>query len=327
MHKNPKTKALETAFNPEQFFELEPRIRELANIDVFPIDNVDSTNMNRQHWERLVDTIAKEYKNYDGFVVTTGTNTMAYCSAALSFALANIGKPVVLTGAQIPAESISTDARNNLANAIRVSTMNVSGVFIVFGSRIMLGCRAKKVSESELDAFKSFNQKDFGEIGIGITFNVTTQKRHSKQLRAKNGFEDNIVCLTLIPGLTSKVITDLLDNGIAGIILRAYGSGDIPYDLLDALTLAQKKHVPVIVTTQCPGGATIMGLNDVGLKALETGVIQAFDMCMEAISTKLMWLLKQRTPYKKMKKMMEKNLVGEVNSARAWFIMNPELEG
>lgn len=323
MHKNPKTKALEIANTTEQLFQLEPRVGEICDIDSVFIDNIDSTNVDHTHWEKLVDAITKRYAAFDGFVVTMGTNTMAYCSAALSFALQGIGKPVVLTGAQIPAESLSTDARNNFINALRLATMSAAGVFVVFGSKIIRGCRAKKVSESELDAFKTFNQKDFGEIGVGMLFNFK-QPRHNEPLVAKNGFDDRVVCLTLIPGLRPNVIEQLIDSGTRGIILRAYGSGDIPYDFIPALEYAKKKEVPIVVTTQCPGGATVMGINDVGLKALGTGVIQAFDMCMEAMSTKLMWLLGQKTPYEDIKELMEKNFIGEVDVSRAAMIMGIE---
>ncbi len=325
MHKNPKSGALETANSPEQLFDLEPRIREVCDLSTVFIDNIDSSNMLHTHWEKIVENIASKYDEYDGFVITMGTNTMAYCSAALSFALQGIGKPVALTGAQIPAESLSTDARNNLVNVLRLACMDVSGVFVVFGSKIIRGCRAKKVSESELDAFKTFNQKDFGEIGIKFLLNFK-QPRHSEPFVAKNGFDDRVVCLTNIPGLKPEVIVNLIDTGTRGIILRAYGSGDMPYNFVPALTYAKEKKVPVIVTTQCPGGATVMGMNDVGLKALETGVVQAFDMCMEAMSTKLMWLIAQNTPYDQIKEEMEKNMVGEVDSSRAAFIMGLDEE-
>ncbi len=323
MHKNPETGALDVANDTEQLFRLEPRIREICDLSTTFIDNIDSTNMLHTHWERIVGVISSQYDQYDGFVITMGTNTMAYCSAAISFALQNIGKPVAITGAQIPAESLSTDARSNLVNAIRLSTMNLAGVFVVFGSRIIRGCRAKKISESELDAFKTFNQKDFGEIGVSIFFNFK-QPRHTEPLRAQNGFDDRVVCLTMIPGLRPNVIPQLIDSGTRGIILRAYGSGDIPYTFTPSLKYAKHKEVPIVITTQCPGGATVMGVNDVGLKALQTGVVQAFDMCMEAMSTKLMWLLGQHTPYKEVKELMEQNLIGELDPSRAAIIMGVE---
>ena len=325
MHKNPATGALETAYSPEQLLvDLAPRYKEVCEVETLFIDNIDSTNMTHLHWEKIVDTIYQNYSKYDGFVVTTGTNTMAYASAALSFALQGIGKPVVLTGAQIPAEMLSTDAKNNFINALRMSVEDASGVFIVFGSRVILGCRAKKVSESELDAFKTFNQKDFGEIGVGFVLNFQ-HPRHTKPFSPQNGFEDKIACLTLIPGLNPEITKYMIDKGTKGIIFRAYGSGDMPYDFIPVLKYAQENKVPVVVTTQCPGGATVMGVNDVGLQALNTGVIQTFDMCMEAMSTKLMWLLGQKVSYEEIKEKMQKNFVGEVDSTKAAKIMGLEL--
>lgn len=320
MHKNNETGALDVSHNADQLFELAPRAKEICDIDVEFVDNIDSSNMAHTHWEKISQIIGDRYHDYDGFVITMGTNTMAYCSAALSFALQGIGKPVVLTGAQIPAEAISTDARNNFVNALRLSTMDLSGVYVVFGSKIIRGCRAKKVSESELDAFKTFNQKDFGEIGVGTIFNFR-QSRHNNAFTPRCSFDDRVICLTSIPGLQPDIITHLIDIGMKGIIIRAYGSGDIPYSFLPSLVYAKEKHIPVLVTTQCPGGATVMGVNDVGLKALDAGVIQAFDMCMEAMSTKLMWLLGQKAPYSDMKRLMEQNMVGEVDFSRAAMIM------
>lgn len=318
MHKDEKTKALNTTDDiANKLLGLEPRLKDIADISSITVDNLDSTNMTHLHWEKMVTLIQKNYSKYDGFVITLGTNTLAYASSAISFPLKGIGKPVILTGSQIPGEVINTDGRNNLINSVRLATADISGIYVVFGSKIILGCRAKKVSESDLDAFKTFNAKDYGEIGVGFKISDHINKRHNNTFKVANGFEDNIACLTLIPGLKLEVITSLIENNIKGIILRAYGSGDIPYDLLPALALAKKKKIPVVVTTQCPGGTTIMGMNDVGLQALHTGVIQAFDMSMESMSTKLMWLLKRKTPYNLLRKKMQENMLGEINVNRA----------
>lgn len=325
MHKNEETGALDIANGADQLFKLEPRIVELAEVDVHFIDNLDSTNMTHVHWEKLVEEIRKEYDNYDGFLITQGTNTLAYSSSALSWALLGIGKPVVLTGAQIPAEIISTDGRNNLVNALRVCTLNLAGVYVVFGSKIILGCRAKKMSESALDAFGTFNRSDVGEIGVGLLLKDESRPRHDRPLQVKNGFEDNIMSITLIPGIKAEHLIDLMKAGLKGLILRAYGSGDIPYDLLPALEFAREQKIPVLVTTQCPGGATVLGVNDVGLQALKVGAIQAFDMSMEAMSTKLMWLLKQGVTYDEIKDKMHENLMGEVDTRKAKVILNKEI--
>ncbi len=325
MTKNAETGALDVAHGADQFFRLEPRIVEIAQINVRELFNIDSSNATPENWKIIAKAIAEEYDNYDGFLVTHGTNTMAYTASALSFSLQNLGKPVVLTGAQIPAEIISTDGRNNLVNALRVCTLDLSGVYVVFGSKIIMGARAKKVSESDLDAFATFNDKDFGRISLGIEIKKEIKPRHPGSLNLVNTFERSIVCLTCIPGITANAMTTLIDADVKGFILRGYGSGDLPEELFPALEYAQEKKVPIVVTTQCPGGATLLGVDSVGLEAVKRGVIQAFDMSMECMSTKLMWLLGQNTPYEKMKERMHYNMLGEVDVRKAMIYLNKEL--
>ncbi len=325
MHKNEQTGSLDVGHGADQLFHLEPRIVDLANIEVINLANIDSTNMLTDDWQKMVETIQAKYDQYDGFVITMGTNTLAYASSALSFAIQNLGKPIVFTGAQIPAEAISTDARNNLVNALRVAALDTAGVFVVFGSKIMIGCRAKKLSESDLDAFGTFNDADFGELSIGIKINKPNPGRHDNLPDIRNGFDANIVSLTCIPGFQVNYLHKLIEHGARGIILRGFGSGDIAYDYLPLLDYAREKQVPVVITTQCRG-STVMGLNDPGLKALQAGAIQAFDMSMESMSTKMMWLLSQNTPYESFKETFHRNMAGEINIKRTKFFINSELE-
>lgn len=324
MSKNAETGGLDVSHGSEQLFKLEPRIVEIADISVKYIMNIDSSNAVPENWHQIAAAIKEEYDNYDGFLITHGTNTMAYAASALSFALQNIGKPVVLTGAQIPAEVISTDGRNNLINALRVCVLNISGVFIVFGSKIIKGVRSKKISESDLDAFGTFNAGDFGRINLGIEIKGEAQARHPGKLNLINTFDRNVICLTMIPGIRPDFIIKLIDAGASGLIMRGYGSGDLPAELFPALEYAQEKEIPVIVTTQCPGGATLLGVDSVGLEAIKRGVIQVFDMSMECMSTKLMWLLGQKTPYKEIKERMQFNMMGEVDIRKALIFLNKE---
>jgi L-asparaginase len=312
MEPDPKTGALDVGGGTETILNLEPRLREAYDLNVIFIDNIDSSNMTMGHWDRLVKTISENYEKYDGFVITHGTNTMGYTSSALSFALRGIGKPVVLTGAQIPANKLESDARQNFVNAVKLAAMDISGVYVVFGSRIMLGCRAKKDNEYDLNAFKTFNGKDVGEIGIKIQMNGKYARRHERKLEAKPGFESNLAVITMEPGISGEMFNSLVEAGIQGFVLRAFGAGDMPHWLISFLDEAHKRKIPVVVTTQCPNGVTRMNLNLVGKHALETGVIQAFDMSMESMTTKLHWLLAHRTPYEKIKGMMETDMCGEV---------------
>src|SRR3989344_5587739 len=296
----------------KNLLNLEPRIREIADIEVEYIDNIDSTNITAKHWDRISKTIAKKYDEYDGFVITHGTNTMAYTASALSFTLQNLGKPVVLTGSQIPGDQIETDARRNFVNAVRLATMDVSGVYVVFDEEVILGSRASKVSESKLDAFETINWDDAGEIRLEIKLSDEVKKRHNRPINLQTGFDDNIAVITLFPQMNPKTLQAALHKKVSGVILRGYGAGGISYAYLDILEKLKKRKVPVVVSTQCMEGATLMHMDDVGTKALNAGGIQAHDMSIECTVVKLMWALK-RGPYGSIKELVHHNYTGEIN--------------
>lgn len=294
---------------------MEPNIHTIADIDVLYIDNIDSANMNAEHWNTIATAVANNYKVYDGFVITHGTNTMAYTSSALSYALQNLGKPVVLTGAQIPGHHIESDARRNFVNAIRVATLDLAGVALVFDEEIILGSRATKVSESKLDAFETVNWDLLGQIRIDLRLHPDrTAKRHNGDLELQIGFEESIAVIHMVPGTSPRIIDQMIELGTRGLVLRGFGPGDIGYQYLDVLHRAKQQKIPVIIDTQCLEGATMMHLNDVGQQALESGVIQAHDMSIESVTTKLMWALKRPdVQYEDIQKIIHTNYTGEIN--------------
>ncbi|MGQ9619350.1 MAG: asparaginase [Candidatus Aminicenantia bacterium] len=274
---------------------IEPRLSTIAEYDIEFIANIDSTNIKPSEWDNILYTIKENYSKYDGFVITHGTDTMAYTASALSIAIENLGKPVVLTGSQIPGIGIESDARRNLVNAFKVATMDISGVFIVFDERIISGGRATKASESKLDAFLSNNGEDAGEIKIEIKIKDWVKKRIKEphEIKIFPGFEPDIFVYTLTPGCDPSDLEFLLQNEkIKGIIIRAYGTGNVPYDFENFFKKAKKRKLPVIVTSQCLHGRTLMDVYDVGRKALESGVIEGYDQSLEVLCVKLMWALR-----------------------------------
>lgn len=291
---------------------LEPKLHDRVQLDVLYVDNIDSTNIQPQHWDTIGQAILSNYKNYDGFVITHGTNTMSYTASALSFSLQNLGKPVVLTGAQIPGYKLETDARRNFVNAVCVALEDIAGVVVVFDEEIMLGARSSKVSESKLDAFETINAADIGEIRTDIRLSPVRKHRHNKPIKFVPGFENNILVVTLIPGMTTELLQPLLKQNIRGIILRGYGPGDVAYNLLPFIKQAYQQNLPVIMTSQCLEGATAMHMNDVGKKALATGALQTYDMSIEAVTTKLMWAVSRTKNIEKIHKIMHKNYCGEI---------------
>ena len=291
---------------------IEPRLKEIADYRIRYVGNIDSTNMTPRDWDRIIGEIGKQYAKYDGFVITHGTDTMAYTAAALSLALQGLGKPVVLTGSQIPGWEIRTDARRNLVNAMTLSVMDASGVFVVFNERVILGSRASKASESKLDAFTSVNASDAGELRVGIRLDKNLPGRKAGALSVHPGFEPHIFVTTLTPGCDPNDLVFLLSNRrIRGIVIQAYGTGNIPYDFDAFFKLARAKKIPVVVRSQCLHGMTMMKSYDVGLRALKLGVVEGRDQSLEMLSVKLMWALK-RYPYGKIPEIMNRNFAGEI---------------
>lgn len=295
---------------------IEARLSTIADFDIVYVENIDSTNMKPTDWDRILEALQANYDAADGFVVTHGTDTMAYTAAALTLAIKNLGKPVVLTGSQIPGARLETDARRNLVNAMKLATMDVSGVFIVFDERVILGGRASKASESRLDAFVSINTQDAGEIRADIHLSPSLPTRRFDKAAFFPGFEPDIVVRTLTPGVDPEDLVFLLQNSrIKGIILQAYGTGNLPYDFDQFFRKAAEAKVPVVVTSQCLHGITRMKGYDVGLRALKAGAIEGHDQSLEMLAVKLMWALKHYQ-YKDIPMVMQTSFAGELNLPR-----------
>ena len=97
----PAEDGLTPEMTSEELLQCIPEVRSLCEIDTVQPFNLDSTNMRPQNWVELVKIIRDKYESYDGFVITHGTDTMAYAAATLYYLIQNSPKPVVLTGSQV----------------------------------------------------------------------------------------------------------------------------------------------------------------------------------------------------------------------------------
>ncbi len=146
---------------------------------------LDSSNIKSKHWKEIAEKICDLYDDFDSFVITHGTNTLGYTCAALSFALPNPNKPIILTGSQVPIGMPGSDAKANIENAIRVAAWpydEIRGVIAVFGSRIISGVRATKHTEFDFDAIKSYNSNSIGRIGRIIDIDTDNLNQHTRYL-------------------------------------------------------------------------------------------------------------------------------------------------
>ena len=297
------------------YLRVMPELGDLARIDTLRLANVDSANIEPSFWVEVAEAIADRYENFDGFVITHGTDTMVYTAAALSFFLQGLSKPIVLTGAQVPLVEIGSDARTNLVNAVRAAGSNLSEVCIVFGAFVIRGTRAQKTSAFDLQAFRSVNEIPIGTIGLELQFAPNALMAEDQSLRVSTSLCHEVARIPVWPGIDPTVISTLAHTH-SGLVIEGYGLGSLPSDgersIAPSIEDATKRGVPVVVTTQCILGSTAMGRYHVGRAALDAGAIPALDMTPECAQVKLMWALGQTRDLSEIRDILQRRYVGEI---------------
>ena len=295
------------AENVNEIFDLVPRIKEIADMSLEILSNVDSTNVLPSDWECIIDFIVKNRDEYDGFLVAHGTNTMAYTASALALGLGqDFGKPVVITGSQLPLTVYGNDGQFNLENSVKTLSeainLGISEVMIVFNDYILRGSRSVKVSES---AFRAFDSPAFEHLGkitsTGIHFSPTLVHTAdpTTQPSVQNRFQTGVITIDLSPGQEPLILSQLLSiSNIKGIVLKSHGAGSVPtigsFSFLPFIAEATAKGVPVLVTTKFMGGNSFKETNDEpALQAIDAGAIPTGDLTDVMVEVKLMWLLGQ----------------------------------
>jgi L-asparaginase len=279
---------------------------------------LDSSNMTPDDWLKIANDIATHYTEFDGFVVLHGTDTMAYTASALPFMLQGLQKPVILTGAQIPLCKVRNDARENLITALLIAAnFKIPEVCLCFGDKLLRGNRAVKVDADSLDAFESPNFPALGTVGIEININwdlVLPPAKTRKPLTVNTLNEARVAGLRLFPGISIDIVKNFLQPPIRGLILQTYGVGNAPEDLklISAFNAANDRGVIIVNCTQCLKGTVSMEDYATGAALAKAGVISGFDMTLEAALAKLSFLLNQKLPVAKVKKMMQTDLRGEL---------------
>jgi L-asparaginase len=219
-----------------------------------------------------------------------GTDTMAYTASALAFLLPDLDRPVILTGSQRPLDQIRSDARQNLIDAFQLATTAIPEVGLAFASKLLRGCRASKLDAWGLDAFGSPGCPPLAKLGIGIDLaNHVLAPRQRGEFDAR--LEPRVLAVRLFPGLNPRLLLGALDTGVCGLVLKAFGAGNVPTldrSLIPVVDKASRHDVPVVVVSQCLHAYVDLERYAGGAAALSAGAIGAGDMSDEAALTKLM---------------------------------------
>ena len=141
----------------ETLYHLLGNMTSQYDITIHDLFTIDSSNMQPEEWKLIGECVFERVNDFDGIVITHGTDTMAYTASALSFMLSNLNIPVVLTGSQLPLSHPLSDGQENMRLALAMAASAHPGVFVAFNRKIILGARAVKVRTTGFHAFESVN--------------------------------------------------------------------------------------------------------------------------------------------------------------------------
>lgn len=325
-----RTGGVYASFSPKDIAMQIPELKEIANIKVEQIMNIMSEDMNPEKWVEIAKAVAKEINSGSkGIVVTHGTDTLHYTSAALSFMLKDLPCPVAIVGSQRSSDRGSSDAVMNVACAANfVANSDVAEVCVVMHGSIsddycfaVRGTRARKMHTSRRDAFKSINELPIAKINwesrkIEI-LNENYRKRSEKKVKVDDKIEKKVALIKCYPGLDPSIFDFYMEKGYKGFVIEATGLGHTPTlgenSLLPKVEKAVSLGIPVIITSQCLYGRTHATIYHNLRELLKRGAIFASDMLPEVAYVKLIFVLGHTKNLEKVKEMMLTNLAGEIS--------------
>ena len=330
-----KTGAVHPAFTADDLLRATPELVDYANINAKAIFNILSENMTPQYWKETAEAVYNEInEGADGIIIAHGTDTMHYTASALSFMI-DTPVPIILTGAQRSSDRPSSDAFTNLMASVVAAKSDIAEVSICMHATeddsycdLHRGTRARKMHTSRRDTFTSINMNPLAKIENNqITINdkeVQYTKRNENKLSINTNLADKVALIKMYPGIDAEIIDIYTDKGYDGIVIEGTGLGHCSDEVIDKISRATNENIPVVMTSQCLFGRTNMNVYSSGRRLLQENVIPVGDMIPETAYTKLLWAAGQTDDTEEIRKIMQSNLKGEINttSSQNYFIKN-----
>jgi glutamyl-tRNA(Gln) amidotransferase subunit D len=322
-----RTGAVRSAISASDLYGVVPELSDVGQVETEIVYSLYSENITQKHWSELARTVAKRIEQgVDGVVIAHGTDTMAYTSAALSFALQNLPVPVILVGAQRSSDRPSSDAATNLIGAVKAAGEapfaevglamheNISDTTIV----VHRGTKVRKCHTSRRDTFKSINGFPIAKIDSNLEISMQTddydRRDKSKKLIVKPDFSEKVALVKFHPGLDPAVIDYHVERGMRGILLEGSGLGHVSKFCFEPIKNAVEKGVVVALASQCIWGRVNMNVYDTGRDLLSLGVVPLDDMFAETGLVKLMWSLGQTSDRTEAISLLKTNVAGEFST-------------
>ena len=309
---------------PFDFSTIFKRIPEMnlleCEVSVHPFAKpVDSSDMGPKEWRMIADWIFKNYDNFDGFLILHGTDTMSYTASALSFMLKNLGKPVILTGSQLPIGDLRTDAKENLLTSLYYASLYenneavIKEVAVYFEYKLLRGNRSLKYSAEFFDAYQSPNYPTLGQSGVHLNIEKELLWKPKGQFELDNYLNENVLFYRIFPGMNFESLLELQTP--EAIVLQVFGSGTIFNNEKTQIVLQElrKRGIEIVVISQCISGGISFGKYSNSNIFTKIGAISGKDMTAESAITKCMHILKNPKYTKPFSEVLSENICGEIN--------------
>jgi len=292
------------------------------DISLLDLFQLDSSSIGPKHWLQIAEALRTRYDEFDGFLITHGTDTMAYTASALSFLLAGARKPIVLTGAQLPADVPGSDGPSNLKTAFQAFYTGFTGVMVAFCGQLIRGCRASKLRTHSFNAFESINVPalmDFSSNDHGYQPpEPTPAPATAEELFGSEPFQvdSRVGLLKIYPGMPAQMITAMAQLGFRGLVIELFGIGNFPAEdtaLMDALHSLADRDMVIVTKSQCTYEPSDSDIYAAGRQLAALRPISANDMTTEACVTKLMWALSKTSSSEQVRQLFAQNIAGEIS--------------
>ena len=283
-----------------------------------------SENLRPNDWVLIAESARRliEEKDVDGVLILHGTDTMAYTAAALSFLLADVKRPIVLTGANLPSGQAESDASKNVHDSLVALRSLESGVYIAFAGgeklsgQVYLGTRVRKLRASD-GAFRSINRDVVGSV-IQDRFeagSLYVQQIHQRSIQT---VDERVLALRIYPGINlDAMFIAITSSDVRGVVIELYASATGPDtgDQFSVPTFIRRcVERNIIVTTAVSQTAVNNGNTyETTVAIKQAGGLFLRDMLPETATVKLMWALAQSENPDVVRKLMLTPIAGELS--------------
>ncbi|AWB10298.1 asparaginase [Thermodesulfobium acidiphilum] len=258
MKKNEAGKSI-PAVTGEGLISSVPGIRDIADFEVVNFSNFASCNMKPENLLKLANKIKDilKNKNISGIVITHGTDTIEDSAFFLELTIDD-ERPIIFTAAQRDASEFDSDGPRNIKNSAKIAIDDCAknrGIMVSLNEEIF---GALYVHKSHTSNVKTFDSGNMGIIGYVDIDRICFYNNHRSKIKFQ--IPENfpkVVPILAYTGITSDIIDFYIKNGAEGIVIEAFGRGNVPPELEEGIIMAIEQRIPVVITSRCHNGRVL----------------------------------------------------------------------